>query len=77
LAVCSGNQNRQSAMSTRRHNEDRPPLPGAGYVEDYTLPFLVAAGVLCFILLFAIWAAWGIVPVLAFSILAERLIPQS
>lgn len=60
-------------MGYRRHNEDRPTLPGAGHMEDYTLPFLVWGGVVCFILLFAIWAAWGMPFVLAFAWLAERL----
>ena len=45
-------------MRHNRESYERAPLPGAGYLEDYTVPFLVAAGVLCFVTLFAIWTIW-------------------
>jgi hypothetical protein len=61
-------------MGYRHEQEDRAPLPGAGYLEDYTGPFLVVAGVLCFIVLFALWAAWGLPVVIVLSVLADRLL---
>lgn len=43
----------------QREKPERPPLPGHGYMEDYTGAFLVAAGVLCFMALTAVWALLG------------------
>ncbi|CAN0606289.1 unnamed protein product [Ectocarpus sp. 12 AP-2014] len=43
-------------------------------VEDYTDAFLVAAGVLVFMVLFGIWAIWGLVMAGLFSWGADRLI---
>ena len=63
-------------MNYRRESEERPPLPGAGYLEDYTVPFLVVAGVLCFLALFAIWAAWGLPGAIILAVLADRAIPR-
>ena len=63
-------------MNRHRESHERAPLPGAGYVEDYTTPFLVVAGVLCFLFLFALWAAWGLGAPLVFGFLADRLMPQ-
>jgi len=51
-------------------------MPGAGRVEDYTVPFLVAAGVLCFVALFAIWAVWGLPVVLVLAFLANKALPK-
>lgn len=59
-------------MGYQRHNEDRAPLPGSGHLEDYTLSFLITAGALCFVLLFVIWAAWGLPATLALAYLADR-----
>ncbi len=64
-------------MQHRREFEDRPPLPGAGRMEDYTVPFLIAAGVLCFVILFAIWAAWGLPVALLLAFLANKALPKS
>ncbi len=61
-------------MGHRRYSEDRPPLPGDGYLEDYTIPFLVMAGILTFILLFVIWAAWGFAAAVGLSVLADRFL---
>lgn len=43
-------------------------------VEDYTDAFLVSAGVLIFMVLFGIWAIWGLVMVGLVSWGADRLI---
>ncbi len=59
-------------MRHNRESDERPPLPGAGYVEDYTVPFLCVAGVLCFLALFAIWAMWGLPAALIAAVLADR-----
>ena len=61
-------------MQHRREQSERPPLPGAGYMEDYTGAFLVAAGVLLFVALFAIWAAWGLGATVILALLADRLL---
>ena len=42
-------------------------------VEDYTNAFLVSAFVLCFIVLFTIWAIWGLVIAGLVSWIADRL----
>ena len=57
-----------------RDSGDRPPLPNAGYVEDFTVPFLVAAGVLCFVVLFALWSVAGLPAMLILAFLADRVI---
>ena len=56
-----------------RERHDRPPLPGAGYMEDYTTPFLVVAGMLCFVGLFAVWAAFGLPFTVTLALLTDRL----
>jgi len=56
-----------------RDSDERPPLPGAGYMEDYTGAFLISAGVLVFIALFAIWAAFGLPVTLILAVISERL----
>lgn len=43
-------------------------------VEDYTNAFLFSAGVLLFMVLFAIWAIWGLVIAGLVSWGADRLI---
>ena len=45
--------------------------PGA--VQDYTTAFLVSAGVLTFMALFAIWAIWGLIVAGLVSWGADRL----
>ena len=42
--------------------------------DDYTDAFLVSAGVLVFMALFAIWAFWGLVVAGLVSWVADRLI---
>ncbi len=42
-------------------------------VENYTDAFLVAAGVLVFMVLFAIWAIWGLIVAGLVSWGADRL----
>ena len=64
----------EAIMGYRPNTEDRPPLPGAGYMEDYTMPFLVMAGVLCLMLLFAIWAAWGFPVAIGLAWLTDRML---
>lgn len=43
-------------------------------VENYTNAFLVSAGVLLFMVLFAIWAIWGLLIAALISWGADRLI---
>lgn len=43
-------------------------------VEDYTNAFLFSAGVLVFMMLFAIWAIWGLFMAALVSWGADRLI---
>lgn len=43
-----------------RDSQSRPPLPGAGYMEDYTNAFLVSAGALCFLILCVLWVMFGL-----------------
>jgi hypothetical protein len=67
---------KEHGMQHGREFEDRPPLPGAGRMENYTGPFLVVAGVLCFVMLFALWAAWGLPAVLALAALVNWALPK-
>jgi len=57
-----------------RNDNTRPPLPGAGYVEDFTTPFLVVTGVLTFFILCTIWAVagWPMAVLTAFAV--DRLL---
>ena len=57
-------------MHHNRQSHERPPLPGAGTMEDYTAAFLWSADVLIFLALFAVWAVWGLPGVLLLSVLA-------
>jgi hypothetical protein len=43
-------------------------------VEDYTNAFLFSAGVLVFMMLFAIWAIWGLIMAALIGWGADRLI---
>lgn len=63
-------------MHRGRDHDERPPLPGAGTMEDYTVPFLWAAGALTFVLLFALWAVWGLAAPLLAGFAADRLMPR-
>ena len=49
----------------KRHN-------GLGYVENYTGPFLVTAGVICFVALYAIWSVLEYPIAIASALLTER-----
>lgn len=61
-------------MNHNRNSDQRPPLPGAGYLENYTTPFLVVAGVLCFVALFAVWAVFGMPFTVVLALLADRFL---
>ncbi len=63
-------------MSYRREHNERAPLPGAGHVEDYTTPFLWAAGMLLFVALFALWANFGLAFVLIVAAAADFLLQR-
>lgn len=60
----------------RRH-ADRPPLPGHGRLEEYTVPFLFSAFCLLLMALVAIWTAWGLAPALAACWALDRLISRA
>ena len=60
-----------------RHEDTRPPLPGAGYMEDYTTPFLVVFAVLIYVLLLAILSIYGLPMALIAAVVADRFIPRS
>ncbi len=64
-------------MRHPRESFERPPLPGAGYLENYTTAFLVSAGALLFVILFAIWALWGLPVALVAAFFANRAIPRT
>ena len=53
--------------------QDRPPPP-PGEVEDFTAAFLVSFGVLVFMALFAVWAAWGLPAAILAALAGDRLI---
>ena len=57
--------------------DTRPPLPGAGYVENYTTPFLVVSAVLCYIALLALWIAFGLPAALIAALVADRVLPKT
>ncbi|WP_177190523.1 hypothetical protein [Tranquillimonas rosea] len=46
-------------------------------MPDFTGAFLVSFGVLLFVLLFAIWAVWGLLAALGVGWAGERLIGRS
>lgn len=50
---------------------ERPSHPTP--VEDYTNAFLASFGVIVFMLLFAIWAIWGLIVAGVISWVADRL----
>lgn len=57
--------------------DNRPNLPGHGQpVEDFTVPFLIVSGVLCWIGLVVIWAIWGMVGAVLGAFAADRMIPM-
>ncbi len=60
----------------RRPNHDRPPLPGHGQMEDYTGAFLVSAGCVLFMALFAIWALLGFLAALFSGYSTDRAISR-
>ena len=53
-------------------SRERQTYPGT--VQDYTNAFLASFGVIIFIVLFAIWAVWGLIVAGLLSALADRLI---
>lgn len=53
-------------------NDGRQTYPDA--VQNYTNAFLASFGVIVFIILFAIWAIWGLIVAGLLSALADRLI---
>ncbi|MBT8459268.1 MAG: hypothetical protein HKP37_12800 [Boseongicola sp.] len=53
-------------------NNERQSYPQA--VENYTNAFLASFGVIVFMILFAIWAIWGLIVAGILSALADRLI---
>ena len=52
----------------------RPPLPGHGLVENYTMPFLVVSGVLFYITLVTLWANFGLAIAVIVAALSDRAI---
>lgn len=61
-------------MMQNREQDTRPPLPGAGQMEDYTNAFLVSFGVLVFMVLCAIWAWIGLPLTLVAVYLVNRFV---
>ena len=61
-------------MRYDRDSNQRPPLPGAGYLENYTGAFLVVAGMLCFVALFTLWAVFGLPFTVVTALLTERML---
>lgn len=59
-------------MQYDRESSERPPLPMAGYMENYTNAFLVTAGALTFMSLVAIWAIFGLPFAVTLAFLIER-----
>ncbi len=61
-------------MRQNRQNYERTMPPGAGAaVEDYTTPFLWSAGMLCFVVLFAIFSVFGMLLTLVLAYMTDRL----
>lgn len=59
-------------------SDNRPNLPGHGQpVEDYTVPFLIVAGVLCWIALVVIWALWGLLGATISAVAADKIIGRN
>lgn len=57
--------------------DERPNLPGHGQpVEDYTVPFLIVAGILTWIALVFIWAFWGMLGAVLGAFAADRAMPS-
>ncbi len=61
-------------MQGPRHRPERPPLPGTGYMENYTTAFLWSAGVLVFMALLTLWASMGFPAALFAATVSDRLI---
>jgi hypothetical protein len=53
-------------------NDERQTYPDT--VQNYTNAFLASFGVIVFLILFAIWAVWGLIVAGLLSALADRLI---
>ena len=63
-------------MQPPNRHQDRPPFPGTGHVENYTTPFLIVAGVLCYIALLTLWIVFGLPLVLIGADFADRVIAR-
>lgn len=63
-------------MPASNRYEDRLDLPCAGHVENYTIPFLIVAGVLCYIGLLTLWIMVGLPATLVGAYLADRMVTR-
>lgn len=61
-------------MHYDRDSDERPPLPGAGYMENYTNAFLISFGVIVFIALFVVWAVFGMPFTIVLALMTERFV---
>jgi len=61
-------------MQYDKDSDSRPPLPGAGQLEDYTTAFLVVFGLLIFIALFSVWARFGLPFTVVLALMADRFL---
>lgn len=57
--------------------DTRPPLPGAGTMENYTTPFLVVFGVILFVILLGVKATYGLPAALLLAIVSDRIIGRN
>ena len=64
-------------MHYDKDSNARPPLPGAGHMEDYTNAFLITAGFLCFFVLCTLWVIFGMPFVVTLAFITERLFLRS
>jgi hypothetical protein len=55
-------------VSQKGLHQNRP-----GRVEDFTRPFVVSASAACFVLLFLVWAAYGMLGAVLLALLLHRL----
>lgn len=55
-----------------RNRENRAEQHSLGRVEDYTTPFLITAGALLFVVLFALWAFYGLLATIFIAWLVDR-----
>lgn len=55
-----------------RNRENRAEQHSIGRAEDYTTPFLVTAGALLFVVLFALWAFYGLLATIFIAWVVDR-----